>query len=55
MFNQLRINSKAKYEGISKASTSLILVALGTAPLEATPGMSEGWRQAITWLELRKV
>ena len=33
-------------------STSLILVALGTAPLEATPGMSEAWRKAITWLEL---
>ena len=34
------------------ASTSLILVALGTAPLEATPGISEEWRQAIRWLEL---
>ena len=33
-------------------STSLILVALGTAPLEATPGMSEGWHQASRWLEL---
>ena len=33
-------------------STSLILVALATAPLEATPGMAEPWRQAITWLEL---
>ena len=37
---------------LERASTSLILVALGTAPLEATPGMSEEWRQAITWLEL---
>ena len=37
---------------LERTSTSLILVALGTAPLEATPGMSEAWRQAITWLEL---
>ena len=37
---------------LERASTSLILVALGTAPLEAMPGMSEEWRQAITWLEL---
>ena len=37
---------------LERTSTSLILVALGTAPLEATPGMAEGWREAITWLEL---
>ena len=33
-------------------STSLIVVALGTTPLEASPGLTEGIRQAITWLEL---
>ena len=36
---------------LERTSTSLILVALGTAPLEATPGMAGEWRQAITWLE----
>ena len=33
-------------------STSLILLALGTAPLEVTPGIGSEWQQAITWLEL---
>ena len=36
---------------LERTSTSLILVALGTAPLESAPGMTEGWQPAIRWLE----
>ena len=36
---------------LERTSTSLIVVALGTAPLEATPGMTQGWQLAIRWLE----
>ena len=37
---------------LERTSTSLIVVALGTTPLEASPELTEGMRQAITWLEL---
>ena len=33
-------------------STSFIVVALATAPLEATPDIAQGWQHAIRWLEL---
>ena len=33
-------------------STTLIVLALATVPLEAAPGTTQGWKQAITWLEL---
>lgn len=36
---------------LERTSTNLILTALGTAPLEATPGMSEAWCRVTTWLE----
>ena len=39
-------------KALERMSTSLILVALGTTPLEASSEMKEGWQQAITWIEL---
>lgn len=39
-------------KALERTSTGLILVALTTAPLEASPGMKGGWQQAIAWLEL---
>ena len=39
-------------KALERMSTSLILVALGTVPLEASPEMKEGWQLAITWIEL---
>ena len=49
---RLRDPEGRAHKTLELASTSLILIALGTAPLEATPTMSGPWRQAITWLEL---
>ena len=49
---RLRDPEGRTHKALELVSTSLILVALGTAPLEATPAMSEPWRQAINWLEL---
>ena len=37
---------------LERTSTSPIVVALGTTPLEASPGLAEGMRQVIAWLEL---
>ena len=37
---------------MERISTSLIVVALATTPLEATPEIAEGWQHAIRWLEL---
>ena len=37
---------------LERASTGLILLALVTVPLEASLGTTQGWQQAITWLEL---
>ena len=37
---------------LERTSTSLIVVALATAALEASPEMTEGWQQAIRWLEI---
>ena len=48
----LRVPEGRARKTLERTSTSLIVVALGTAPLEATPGMSEAGREAITWLEL---
>ena len=34
------------------STTLIILVTPETVPVEASPGMVRGWKQAITWLEL---